>query len=82
MKENRKRLSAGYRVEYEVGTILWWNEREIEVVRNDIFSSHHPCLGCVLLHSRACLFAVECRAKKRKDGTGVHFENLRKEERI
>lgn len=81
MKENRKRL-RGYRVEYAVGTILWWNEREIEVVRDIFFSGKSSCEDCVLRHSRACLTAVECRANKRKDSTSVHFENVRKEERI
>lgn len=81
MKANRRRL-VGYRVEYAVGTILWWNEREIEVVRDGIGITYRPCNSCVLFHSRACRFAVECRAQKRNDGVGVHFENVRKEERI
>lgn len=81
MKENRRRL-GGYRVEYAVGTILWWNEREIEVVRDESVWGWHPCEHCVLWHSRACAFAVLCRSDRRKDGVGVHFENVRKEERI
>lgn len=79
MKENRKRL-RGYRVEYAVGTILWWNGREIEVVRDTLWV--HPCAKCVLRSSRTCLTAVNCFPGTRKDGTGVHFENVRKEERI
>lgn len=79
MKENRKML-RGYRVEYAVGTILWWNEREIEVVRDTPLVCN--CIDCVLLGTRTCAYAVECRAQNRKDGTGVHFENVRKEERI
>lgn len=79
--KNRQRL-MGSNVEYAVGTVLWWNGREIEVVRDIIGITYIPCKGCVLLHSRACGFAVECRAQKRKDGIGVHFENVRKEERI
>ena len=81
MKENRERL-RGYRVEYAVGTILWWNEREIEVVRDNKLSSHHPCLSCVLRNSRTCRIAVRCLPGTRKDGESVHFENVRKEERI
>lgn len=81
MKANRKRLT-GTKVEYAVGTVLWWNGREIEVVRDSTSFGYRPCFFCVLQHSRACHFAVECCSNKRKDGTGVHFENLRKEERI
>ena len=77
---NRERLT-GRRVEYAVGTVLWWNEREIEVVK-DGGPVHLSCRKCVLRHSRACYFAVECRAQFRKDGTNTHFENVRKEERI
>lgn len=79
MKENRARLT-GTKVDYAVGTVLWWNGREIEVVRDSF--GVHPCAKCVLRNSRACHFAVECCSQKRKDGTGVHFENVRKEERI
>lgn len=81
MKENREKLK-GYLVEYSVGTILWWNGREIEVVRDSSPSVIHSCMVCVLQGTRTCAFAVECSARKRKDGTGVHFENVRKEERI
>ena len=81
MKANRRRL-RGYRVEYSVGTILWWKEREIEVVRDNKFSSHYPCQDCVLRNSRACRIAVKCLPGTRKDGESVHFENVREEERI
>lgn len=81
MKENRRRL-RGYRVEYAVGTILWWNGREIEVVRDNKFSSLHPCLSCVLRNSRTYCIAVKCLPGTRKDGESVHFENVRKEEWI
>lgn len=81
MKENRERLS-GYRVEYAVGTILWWNEREIVVMPDTPSWGHSACEGCVLRHSRACHFAVLCHSMLRKDGISVHFENVRKEERI
>lgn len=81
MKENRKML-RGYRVEYAVGTVLWWNGREIEVVRDSISFGYRSCFFCVLDHSRACHNAVKCHYTERKDGIGVHFENVRKEERI
>lgn len=77
---NRERLT-GTRVEYAVGTILWWNEREIEVVRDHALN-RSACEVCVLRHSRACHFAVLCHPMLRKDGISVHFENVRKEERI
>lgn len=79
MKANRRCLEC-FNVEYAVGTILWWRDREIEVVR-DIPPSY-GCKDCVLRGTRTCVYAVECRAQKRKDGTGVHFENVRMEERI
>ena len=81
MKENRKRLS-GYRVEYAVGTVLWWNEREIVVMPDTPAWGHSACEECVLRHSRACHFAVLCHPMLRKDGISVHFENVRKEERV
>ena len=73
---------TGTRVEYAVGTVLWWNGGEIEVVRDTPTWGQIPCANCVLWHSRACVFAVECHSEKRKDGESVHFENVRKEERI
>lgn len=81
MKENRKKL-RGYRREYAVGTILWWRGREIEVVRDPSSSVAHSCMRCVFFGTRTCAYAVECSALKREDGEGVHFENVRKEERI
>ena len=81
MKENREQLK-GRRVEYAVGTVLWWNGREIEVVRDTSHWGRCSCEGCALWHSRACHFAVLCHAMMRKDGTSVHFEYVRKEERI
>lgn len=81
MKANRRRL-RGYRVEYAVGTILWWNEREIEVVRDSWIPGKCGCEVCVLRHSRTCRIAVKCLPGTRKDGESVHFENVRKEERI
>jgi hypothetical protein len=81
MKENRRRL-GGYRVEYAVGTILWWNEREIEVVRDRWTPVQSGCDDCVLRYSRTCRIAVKCSSETRKDGENVHFENVRKEERI
>lgn len=81
MKKDRKRLRAN-RVDYALGTILWWNEREIEVVRDRWTPGKCGCDDCVLRHSRACFTAVKCIGALRKDGTDVHFENVRKEERI
>lgn len=81
MKENREKLK-GYLVEYSVGTILWWNGREIEVVQDPPAPGGYICKMCVLRKSRTCGRAVECRSYMRKDGIGVHFENVRKEERI
>lgn len=81
MKENRKRL-RGYRVEYAVGTVLWWRGREIEVVQDFPTTAFYNCGRCVLQGTRTCAYAVECFGQVRKDGTGVHFENVRKEERI
>lgn len=81
MKENRERL-RGYRVEYAVGTILWWNEREIEVVRDRWTLVKSGCDECVLRYSRTCSIAVKCSSGTRKDGENVHFENVWKEERI
>lgn len=81
MKGGRERFKFN-RVEYAMGTILWWNEREIEVVRDTYIPGRSGCEDCVLRHSRPCHIAVRCRAKERKDGIGVHFENVRKEERI
>ena len=81
MKENRKRL-RGHLVEYAEGTILWWKGREIEVVRDSSSSVVDSCMVCVLQGTRTCAYAVECSARKRKDGIGVHFEDVRKEERI
>lgn len=78
---NREQLK-GRHVEYAVGTVLWWNRREIEVVRDNTSFGYCPCFFCVLRHSRACYFAVECRSQMREDGIGVHFENVRKEEWI
>lgn len=81
MKDNIRQLK-GFRMEYAVGTILWWNGREIEVVRDTLGPGQNPCWNCVLWHSRTCRFAVVCVGHYRKDGTDVHFENVRKEERI
>lgn len=78
---NREGLK-GMNVEYAVGTVLWWNGREIEVVRDISAPRDCSCRYCVLRGSRACVYAVECCAQKRKDGIGVHFENVRKKERI
>lgn len=80
-KNNREKL-IGYRVEYALGTILWWNGREIEVVRDSVVPGRNPCWECVLWHSRTCPLAVVCVGTHRKDGMDVHFENVRKEERL
>ena len=81
MEENRKK-HRGCLMEYAVGTILWWRGREIAVVRDPTPSVAHSCMKCVLFGTRTCAYAVECSALKRKDCEGVHFENVRKEERI
>ena len=71
----------GTLVDLAVGTVLWWNGREIEVVR-DTTLGDLACKMCVLRGTRTCERAVECLSYRRMDGTGVHFENVRKEERI
>lgn len=81
MKDNRETFKF-CRVEYAPGTIMWWKGREIEVVHDTNIPGRSDCEDCVLRHSRTCLIAIRCHADERRDGIGVHFENVRKEERI
>lgn len=59
--------------EYAIGDQLTVDNKTLVVVKDKDFGI--VCLQCFIRNSKCCEF--ECRASKRSDCTGVHFEEVR-----